>query len=64
MPDDIFADGLSSPSCAKIVVNCLRNIERQVNELYILYEDTENSDIKSKKQLQSVTESLDILSTG
>ena len=30
---------------------------------YTLYEDTKNSQIKSRKQLQSVTESLEFLST-
>ena len=43
LPDDVFADGLSSPGCAKILVKCLRNIQRQVNELYTLYQDTKNS---------------------
>ena len=49
IPDDIFADGLSSPGCVKDLVNCLRNIERQVNELYTLYEDTKRSQIKGEK---------------
>lgn len=38
IPDDVFADYLNSPSCAKIFFNCFENIERQMNELYTLYE--------------------------
>lgn len=58
MPYDVFVDGISSSGCAKILVISLRNIEGQVNELYTLYENTKNSQIKGKKQIQSVIESL------
>ena len=61
MPDDVFANGLSSLGWAKILVNCFRNIERHVNELHNMYENTKNPQIKGKKQLQSVTESLEFL---
>ena len=40
MLNEVFRDGLSFRSCAKILVYCLRNIESQLNELYILHEDT------------------------
>ena len=63
MPDDVFADGLSSLSCAKVLANCLRKIERKVNELYTLHKDMKNSQIKGEKKLQSATESLDYLPT-
>ena len=26
--DDIFAEGLSSPDCVAILVNCIKNVER------------------------------------
>ena len=48
MPDDVFADGLSSLGCAKVLANCLRKIERKVNELYTLHKDMKNSQIKGK----------------
>ena len=34
LSDEVFSDGLNSPECAKILVNCLRNIENQVKKLY------------------------------
>ena len=46
---------MNSPECAKILVNCLRNIENQVKELFILNEETKNAQIK-------VTESLEFFS--
>ena len=30
LSDEVFNDGLNLPECAKILVNCLRNIENQV----------------------------------
>ena len=55
LSDEVFSDGLNSPECAKILVNCLRNIENQVKELFILNEETKNAQIK-------VTESLEFFS--
>ena len=48
MPRDVFADGLMCPGCENIISNCLKNIERQVNELYTLYEDKKTHKIKAK----------------
>ena len=61
--DDTFTDVLSPPCCAKLLVHCLRNIERQLNQLYPLYNDTKNLQIKGEKQLHTVAESLEFLST-
>ena len=36
MSIDVFADGLSRPGYATILVNCLKNTERQLNQLYTL----------------------------
>ena len=52
MSDEVFTDGLNSPECAKILVNCLKNIENWVKELFVLNEETKNAQIK-------VTESLE-----
>ena len=48
IPDDVFADYLNSPSCAKIFFNCFENIERQINELYTLYEARKTHRLKTK----------------
>ena len=53
--DVVFSDGLNSPECAKILVNCLKNIENRVKELFVLNEETKNAQIK-------VTESLEFFS--
>ena len=30
LSDEVFSDGLNSSECAKILLNCLRNIENQL----------------------------------
>ena len=48
IPDDVFADYLNFPGCAKIFFNCLKDIERQMNELYTLYEVRKTHRLKTK----------------
>ena len=55
LSDVVFSNGLNSPERVKILVNCLRNIENHVKELFILNEETKNTQIK-------VTESLEFFS--
>ena len=62
LPDDAFRDGFNSPECTKILINCLKSIELQVKELFVLHEDTKNSQIKGEKQLDSLVEALKLLS--
>ena len=62
MPDDVFTDGLSSPNCVKMLINCLRNIETQVKDFYDCFDVLKNSHIKGEKQLDSVNESIKHLS--
>ena len=46
-------DRFNSPECAKILINCLKSIELQAKEPFVLHEDTKNSQVKGKKQLNS-----------
>ena len=62
LPHDVFSEGFNLPECAKIVINCLKSIELQVKELFVLHEDTKNSQIKGEKQLDSPSDALELLS--
>ena len=42
----VFSDGFHSPEFAKILVNCLKSIELQVKELFVLYQETKHSESK------------------
>ena len=62
LPDDVFSNGFNSPKCTKILINCLKSIEREVKTLFVLHEDTKNPDIKGEKQLDSLADVLKLLS--
>ena len=40
LSDEVFSDGLNSPECAKILLNCLRNIEKQLKEFSVVKKET------------------------
>ena len=52
LSDEVFSDGLNSLECANILVNCLRNIENQVKELFVLNEEIKNAQIIVTESLQ------------
>ena len=62
LPDDVFEDGFNSPECAKILVNCMRNMEQQIKELIFISDDTKKARIKGEEQLTSMTTSINSLS--
>ena len=63
MPDDVFIDGLSSPTCAKMLLNCLKTRETRVADLYSLFDVLKDNQVKDERQLDSVNESISSLST-
>ena len=63
MPDEVFVDGLSSPTCAKMLISCLKTIETRVEDLYSLFDVLKNNQIKVERQFDSVNESIASLST-
>ena len=61
LPDDVFEDGFNSPGCAKILVNCMRNMEQQIRELIVSSNESKEARIKGEEHLTSIT-SLNSLS--
>ena len=59
LPDDVF---MMISIHLNVVKYCLKNIELQVKELSVLHEDTKISQIKGKKQLDSLVDALELLS--
>ena len=49
--DNIFTEGLSSPDYVTILINCIKNMEKQIVEIFNKTEETKNSQIKGKKHL-------------
>ena len=48
---DVFQESLKSLTCMKIPLHCFKNLDKQVNELYILAQSNNVKHIKVEKQL-------------
>ena len=60
-PSDVFQESLKSPDCMKILLNCFKNLDKQVKELHILAQSNNEKHIKGKKQLLDLTESINFM---
>ena len=56
LSNKIFADGLSSPECAKIFFNCLKQMESDVKKLFELHETSKNAKTKVTESLEHLPE--------
>ena len=45
----------------KILLNCFKNLDKQVKELYILAQSNNEKHIKGEKQLLDLTESINFM---
>ena len=60
--DNIFPEGLSSPDCVAILVNCIKNMEKQSVEIFAKTEETKNSQIKGEQHLMELHKSVTLIS--
>ena len=57
-PSDVFQETLKPSDCMKILLNCFKNLDKQVKELYILAVSSNKKHIKDEKQLLNLIESI------
>ena len=60
-PSDVFQESLKSPDWMKILLNCFKNLDKQVKKLYILAQPNNEKHIKGEKQLLDLTESINFM---
>ena len=57
----VFQESLKSPDCMKILLNCFKNLDKQVKELFILAQSNNEKHIKGEKQLLDLTKSINFM---
>ena len=62
MSSDAFTESLKSTSCVEILFNCLKNVEKQIKETFVLIISTQEQQIKDKRQLNDVRDSVQFIS--
>ena len=53
---DVFAEGIDSLRCVSILYDCLKNIDKKVNEIHLLSATTNDDQIKATQQLKEVND--------
>ena len=56
--DDVFTEGMKSPECLHIFVNCMKNIEAKIKEIWEINQVTQDNQIKGECQLRDLVKSL------
>ena len=62
MSSDAFAESLKSTSCVEILFNCLKNVEKQIKEIFVLIISTQEQQIKYERQLNDLRGSVQFIS--
>ena len=60
-PDDVFTEGLSSPNCAKIIYNCIKNVENQIHGIHSKTGETKMSQIKGEQHLMDLNKTVNFI---
>ena len=61
-PGDVFERTLKSEDCVKILLSCLRNLEKEVKDIHKLALSNNNNQIKGEKQLPDLSKSIKFMS--
>ena len=56
--DNLFEGSLKYEECVKILVKCMRNLEKEVKEIHSLACSTNDNHIKDKKQVTDLSKAL------
>ena len=64
MSDNAFAGSLKCPSCVGFLFNCLRNVEKQIKEIFVLTKSTQEKQIKDERQLNDLHDSVQFISNN
>ena len=60
--DDVFAESLKSPACVEIIFNCLKNVEKQMTEIFVQAKITQGQQIRGKRQLNDLHDFVQFIS--
>ena len=62
-PGDVFEESLKSEDCVKMLLSCLRNLEKELKDIHkSALSNNNNNQIKGEKQLADLNESINFMS--
>ena len=60
-PDDASSEGLSSTDCVKILYNCIKSVEKQIQNIQRKIEETKMSQIKGKQHFTELNKTVNFI---
>ena len=61
--NDVLLEGLKSGACSSILANCLKSVQVKMEELFVMVRKNNETQIKSEKQLEDLTDSVKFMSS-
>ena len=58
---DPFTEGLKSPECVSILMDCMQNLEKQVDQIFKMLEKTEDRQIIGECQLTDLAKGVEFI---
>ena len=60
--DEVFTESLKSPDYVNILFSCIKNVEKEIKQIFELTKEMKKWQIKGEKQLAELTEAIDFIS--
>ena len=57
IPDEVFIESLKSHDCVNILLSCIKNVERQITQIFENTKEMREGQIKGEKQLAELVKS-------
>ena len=57
--DNVFPEGMKSPECLHILVNCMKNIEAKIKKIWEMNQVTQDNQIKGECQLRDFVKAIE-----
>ena len=57
--DDVFTEGMKSPKRLHILVNCMKNTEAKIKEIWEMNQVTQDNQINGKCKLRDLAKSIE-----
>ena len=61
IPDEVFTKSLKSPDCVNILFKCIKNVEKQLTQIFENTKEMKEEQIKDERQLAELTEAINFL---
>ena len=60
--DEVFTESLKSTDCVNILFSCIKNVERQLTQIFEDTKELKEGQIKGEKHLVELAEAIDFIS--